>query len=130
MVALGDCLYSSPMDADTLALALAAIIGDESTPPRAAADMHILSEIRGALPRLLAAEASDQAGSLTRADLYRIRAAKLIARLLPPGSLADRERRRRIRAAIRIVISNYLGAPLAESLYLDRPTQGPPGPDT
>ena len=107
------------MDDDALALALAAIIEDEMPTPQAAANVHIFNEIRRALPRLLAADGFDQAGSLVRADLYRIRAAKLIARLLPPGSLADRNRRRRIRAALRVVIANYLGAPLAESLYLD-----------
>ncbi len=111
------------MDADALALALAAIICTESTTPGAATDVHILSEIRQALPRLLAADRLDEAGSLCRADLYRIRAAKLIARLLPPGSLASRDRRRRIRAAVRIVIGDYLGAPLSNSLYLDRRPQ-------
>lgn len=113
------------MDADALALALAAIIGEESTTPGAAADLQILSGIREALPRLLATDGLDLAGSLCCADLYRIRAVKLIARLLPPGSLASRVRRRRIRAAVRVVIGNYLGAALSESLYLDRHARRP-----
>jgi hypothetical protein len=106
--------------ADTaLARALAAIVREHHPTADAAVLATVDAAIAEAMPTLLEAEPIDSEGSLSRADLYRIRAAKLIARLLPPGSLADRGRRRRIRAAVREAVGERLGGELSASVYLD-----------
>ena len=102
-----------------LARALAAIVREHHPTADAAALATVDAAIAAALPTLLAADPVDSEGSLSRADLYRIRSAKLIARLLPPGSLADRGRRRRIRAAVRDAVGERLGGELPASVYLD-----------
>jgi len=113
-----------------LALALAALVEElrgelrsvDGAVDHAITDDEALSVLREAMPRLLSADAVDDPDSLSRADLYRIRAAKLVARLLPPGSLADRDRRRRLRARVRELIAQHLGADLEPSVYLDPQT--------
>src|SRR5690606_5025134 len=69
------------MDAGSFAAALAAIVRRLD----AGAGDEVEATIAEALPRLLEVDGDDEAGSLGRADLYRIRSGKLIARLLPPG---------------------------------------------
>ncbi len=58
--------------------------------------------------------------SLSRADVYRIRISKFVARELPPGALAERARRREIRRSARDLTALLLDAPPEESAYLDR----------
>lgn len=58
-------------------------------------------------------------GSLTRADALRIRSAKFVASLLPPGMFADPGVRREIGRTVRALAEAALG-PLAASRYLDR----------
>ncbi|MEZ4385427.1 MAG: hypothetical protein R3A79_29145 [Nannocystaceae bacterium] len=105
---------------EALARAIAAI-AREHHPSRDGGDAAAIdAAIDAAMPTLLAADPNDHEDSLSRADLYRIRAAKLIARLLPAGALADRGVRRRIRAAVREAVREHLGGELPESRYLDR----------
>ncbi len=58
--------------------------------------------------------------SLSRADVYRIRISKFVARELPLGALADRALRRELRRAARELAALLLDAPLEASAYLDR----------
>lgn len=76
--------------------------------------------IAEAMPRLLAPDGDDEPGSLSRADLYRIRAVKLIASQLPPGALASPALRRALRGEIRALVGELLGEALPPSPYLDR----------
>ena len=86
----------------------------------APAEADVAGAIREALPGLLACDPVDEEGSLGRADLYRIRAAKLVARLLPPGALADPMRRGALRIAVRGLVEELVGGSLPPSVYLDR----------
>ena len=106
------------MDQDRLAAGLAALIRGLRPDAPATLDAAIAAD----LPRLLATDPGDDdpERSLTAADLYRIRAAKLVARHLPPGALADPARRAALRAEVRRLIEAHLG-PLRPSRYLDRP---------
>ncbi|MCB9701309.1 MAG: hypothetical protein H6711_05415 [Myxococcales bacterium] len=108
------------MDRQGLARALAALVRRLHPTPAAIDEAAIDAAIAEAIPRLLEGDPVDEEGSLSRADLYRIRAAKLIARLLPVGALAEPERRRRLQAELRREIGALLGGPLPPSLYLDR----------
>ena len=107
------------MGQDRLAAGLTALIRGLRPDAPAGLDAAIAAD----LPRLLAADPGDDEPelSLTRADLYRIRAAKLFARHLPPGALADPGRRAALRAEVRRLIAEHLGGPLPPSRYLDRP---------
>ncbi|MDC0666927.1 hypothetical protein [Nannocystis radixulma] len=58
-------------------------------------------------------------GSLTRADALRIRSAKFVASLLPPGMFADPGVRREVGRTARALAQAALG-PLAPSRWLDR----------
>ncbi|MCA9718665.1 MAG: hypothetical protein H6713_04865 [Myxococcales bacterium] len=58
--------------------------------------------------------------SLSRADVYRIRISKFVARELPPGSFADRALRRAVRQEARALAELLLGAATPDSPYLDR----------
>ncbi|MEZ4452127.1 MAG: hypothetical protein R3B09_21865 [Nannocystaceae bacterium] len=104
------------MNVDALTTALAAIV--RRIDPDAGDEIE--AAIAEAMPRLLESDGEDEPGSLSRADLYRIRAVKLIARLSPPGALASPALRRALRLEIRARIGELLGAPLPASAYLDR----------
>ncbi len=106
-------------DAKDLALALASLVRKHLAELEATVPYDIEAKINAAMPDLLEADPVDEEGSLSRADLYRIRSGKLVARLLPLGSLADRRRRQAIRAAVRTIVGEHLGAPLSASVYLD-----------
>ncbi|MEZ4373498.1 MAG: hypothetical protein R3B07_21940 [Polyangiaceae bacterium] len=58
-------------------------------------------------------------GSLTRADVLRIRLAKLIARELPIQRFRDLKTRARLKAEVRALVARHLGD-VEESPYLDR----------
>jgi len=81
------------------------------------------AEFVGALQVVDDADSHDQEadshGSLTRADALRIRSAKFVASLLPPGMFADPGVRREIGRTVRALAQAALG-PLAASRYLDR----------
>ena len=106
-------------NADALALALAALVRRQLGELGAAIPHDLEATIEAAMPSLLEADPVDEEGSLSRADLYRIRSGKLVARLLPLGALADRRRRRELRVSVRTIIGDHLGGLLPASVYLD-----------
>lgn len=63
--------------------------------------------------------ARPEIGSLTRADILRIRLAKLIARELPIQRFHDLKTRARLKAEVRALVARHLGD-VEESPYLDR----------
>jgi len=109
-------------NADTLALALASLVRRQLDELEATIPQDLEATIAAAMPSLLEADPVDEEGSLSRADLYRIRSGKLVARLLPLGALADRQRRRELRACVRTLIGEHLGGGLPPSVYLDAPS--------
>ncbi|MCA9643750.1 MAG: hypothetical protein KC492_23820 [Myxococcales bacterium] len=60
-----------------------------------------------------------EVGSLTRADVLRIRLAKLIARELPIQRFRDLKTRARLKADVRSLVERHLGE-VETSPYLDR----------
>jgi len=108
-------------NADALALALTSLVRRQLGELGATVPQELEATITAAMPGLLEADPEDEEGSLSRADLYRIRSGKLVARLLPLGALADRRRRQELRASVRTIIGEHLGGALAPSVYLDAP---------